>query len=969
MNISYFKTINKPKGKITSLQEVINEIRTQEHQPRIDKIQSLLSRSDLDHEKRKEKTKKEKKLLPAIKPSLLTESKQRLNKTDQPTGLVQVDIDVSINPNTDMDKVFQILIDLPYTAYVFRSPTGGIKWAGQTDFHRPNDENIEDTAKRFVIAYRQTVEALSKHIDVVMDDCMKSIAALCFVGSDPNIYYNPNPKTLHLGTIEVPVKKDHEISQWLARDVDQTFFSEILSYIPKDYKHKNRMKVAWVHYENLGDDGEGLFMSHFHQSYSKLTKEWRNAKRYNKGYGHIGTLVNMAKENGYRPKTGNGRKLVKAKSSPHRFASPIPANVAQQRLHDVLEDCFTNKVSHYVSMSCGLGKTETMLDFVVQHASSMNIMICAPTGNLQHEIYNRLHEKYKTCLGDFSALRPMMNVQMTRGRLASDEQGPMCIQNDMVEGLQRIHAGLPVDECYKCPKFSACKYIRQFQDFHKVRIVTTAQYFNGPGIWDGGYKTGPNGLLPANTHFQPDIIIIDENAVQLHTIEVNNRSPFASLKIVLAHCGTGKKLGQAIKSSEAAIIADFDVAKGMKKKLTSAIRRNPKTNTDQYDANHFEVLEAFYTYILSGYDEHYLDGIHYREAVRNAHFQSEDYLEWVFVKKPHDVYKNVPTVFLDATASETVVNRVFPNVPFTKMIVEQSSDVEIYQLEGTSTSKTWLKSTTNEAKIISRIKEILNQDEKTDKRVGLITYKKLGKDSEYYKNLSEKVGAKVSGYFGNMRGRNAFEDVDYLFVVGRSAANGIDHERFSRAVFNHEWLGDKEYVDQYVAMQDGSTMSLNAHRLVHSLDYAVYRHCSTHETIQAIGRARPIFGKKKKVYLFSNESLGEDVRMTGFFQLQSSPYQKQIKAIAAQNHVDWHRKEDRYECGITDHIRTRRKDDFFKDAIDNGLEVVFVQGKDTNRHYIEKTFITANTELLVTTLEAANTNVFSVQSYSKVAPG
>lgn len=969
MKVSYFKELKSSKGIIKPLEDVINEIRSCKHQSSLDEINQIINRRDLDLEQKKVRIRSTKRELPAFKPCLETTNKKGLNETDKPTGLVQADIDVSKNPDVDMDDLVSVLAQLPFTVYVFRSPSGGVKWAGKTNFVRHEGELIEVTKQRFAIAYERVVDVLADHIKVNMDHTVKAIATVCFMSADPNVYYNPNAETLVLGEIELPPKPKSDIKLPMATDVDESHIKTILSYIPKDLEHRDRMKVAWILLHNVGDGGEAMFVDHFHRNYAKLTREWENAKKYTNHYGHLGELVRMAKENGYKPKTGHGRRLEKAKPTSHRFPAPMKPEEATTTLQNILSECFVKKKSHYVSMSCGLGKTETMLDFVVKHADDMNIMICAPTVALQRQIYNRLEQKYKASVGEFLALQSMQKVQMTRGRLASDDDGPMCVQSKMVVGLQKIHAGLPVDECYKCPSFNGCRYIHQFQDFHRVRIVTTSQYFNGPGIWDGSHKAGRNGILPADRHYVPDLIIIDENAVQIETVEVTHRSPFASLKLVLAHCTTGKNLMEAVKAVEQDILTEYDIAKNMKKKLAGKIRRNPNANISTYNAEHFTVLQAFYRFLITGYDEAALDGIRFRKEVRAEHYSSESCIEYVSVKTPDAKYEGVPTVFLDATANEDVVKRVFPTVPFTKLVVEQTPEVEIHQLQGASVSKTWLKNGSNEDKVVSRIKAAIEKDQINDPRVGLITYKSLGADKEYHKTLGEKISATKVAYFGNVRGQNDFEDVDYLFIVGRNAANGVDHERFGLAVFGHEWEGAMEYMDQLVAMQDGSSMTLNARRYTHGVDFNIYRHCSVHETIQAVGRARPIHGTKKKVFLFSNESLGEDVRMTGFFELEAQPFAEQIDLIASKNHIDWSSKQERKACNITNYMRSNKEDEFFEQAWANGLEVVIVEGKDTHRNPVKKTFITANTELLVETLEAANTNVESVQSYSKASNG
>ena len=963
MEVSYFKELYKSKGDIKKLVDVVDEIKSGTHKKLIRSIKLHLEDGTLSDSERSSLIQKKKAKLPIFNPCLLTTNKSSSSKGGVATGLVQVDIDASDNPDVDMSQIKDVLSSLPYTVYVFQSPKGGLKWAGKTDFESEEGETENDLTARFRTAYDRTLLELKKHVDVCFDDCARSISRLCFLSHDPDIYFNPNPETLVLGPIAVPVDVKQITSHVIQDSVAPDFIDTLLSFVPAASKHPERFKVGCVLFSQLGSEGQYKYVDKFEKNHAKLLHEWSNIEKHQK-HGHIGTLVNIAKENGYKPRQSNGRRFERAKPSQHRFDPPVSVQEARKHLNDILTDCIRNKKSHYISMSCGLGKTDTMLDAILDHGSDMKIMICTPTGQLQDQIHQNLIKKIEDKFDFFTAQQKITGIKATKGRLTSDEHGPMCIQADVVTKLQNIEAGLPVTECYKCPVFDTCRYLRQFQDFDTIRIVTTSQYFNGPGIWDGGSKDGKKGKLPLDKPFKPDLIIIDENAIQEHVITAGLDTPFGSLQVVISHCGTGKGLAKAVQKCANQILTDHAVAKSAKKTLSKQILNGSKSVANDYDAKHFVILEAFAKYIMTGYDDSMLDGIRFRKAKYHNKPGITPLLEKLSMKQVADEYQDVPVIILDATAEEAVVKAVFPKIPFTKMIVEQNDDVKIHQLEGTSVTKRWLKGKGNVNKIVDRINGILTKKTVPNKKVGLITFKSIDGDQQFHQTLGQRIGATKISYFGNLRGSNDFEDVDFLFVVGRNAANGIVHERFAKAVFDHDWAGDKEYVDQLVAMQDGRSFALNASCYTNDVDQVIYRHCSVNETIQAVGRSRPIHGGPKQVYLFSNESLGEDVRITSFFGLTDSQYADQFAAIHERGFIDWKSKQHRDACGITDHTRKHRQDVFFEDAMANDLEVVVVDGVDTSRHVISKTFITANTELLVESLEAANTTVEEVRSYS-----
>ena len=384
MEVSYFKELYKSKGCIKDLSVVVDEIKVGDHKKIIESIKYHQEDITLSNLERSSLIQSKKTKLPVFNPCLLTTNKASSSKGGFATGLIQVDIDSSDNPDVDMLQIKDVLSKLPYTVYVFESPQGGLKWAGKTDLKSIDEESIDELTARFRIAYDKTILELKKSVDVCFDDCARSIARLCFLSHDPNIYFNPDPETLVLGPIEVPVEVKQVTSHIIQENVTPDFIDTLLSFVPETSKHPDRFKVGCVLFSQLGSEGQSKYVNKFAKKHTKLLREWSNIEKYQQ-HGDIGTLVNIAKENGYKPQTGSGRKFERAKLSQHRFDPPVSVQEARKRLNDILMDCILNKKSHYISMSCGLGKTDTMLNAILDHGFDKKIMICTPTGQLQEQ--------------------------------------------------------------------------------------------------------------------------------------------------------------------------------------------------------------------------------------------------------------------------------------------------------------------------------------------------------------------------------------------------------------------------------------------------------------------------------------------------------------------------------------------------------------------------------------------------------
>lgn len=223
----------------------------------------------------------------------------------------------------------------------------------------------------------------------------------------------------------------------------------------------------------------------------------------------------------------------------------------------------------------------------------------------------------------------------------------------------------------------------------------------------------------------------------------------------------------------------------------------------------------------------------------------------------------------------------------------------IYQLENHNVVKENLKNLKYRNDLIEVLQQVMVQESRY-KNIALITYMHVdgidgvvrNTENTFAKWLARKLGVNLYAHFGNLRGLNKFEDadLDLLLIVGRHSIYRYIRDYFYATFGNHITLsqpegdgvpdkayfdpdtafggkGKYQYFDKIIRMKDGRAMSLNSVGFYDNRVENVNHHWSRAETIQAVGRIRPLEATKPQdVYLFSNESLGTDIEITGFFR-------------------------------------------------------------------------------------------------------
>ncbi|WP_223429048.1 hypothetical protein, partial [Tateyamaria pelophila] len=228
--------------------------------------------------------------------------------------------------------------------------------------------------------------------------------------------------------------------------------------------------------------------------------------------------------------------------------------------------------------------------------------------------------------------------------------------------------------------------------------------------------------------------------------------------------------------------------------------------------------------------------------------------------------------------------------------------------------------------LIHQMKGIISQS--NAKSVGVITYMNLGNIKNFDELLSKKLNLpKVQfKHFGGIRGTNEFSDLDLIFVVGRHQISRQDTVAVAETIFQTRLDDDIENMPSPVRMSDGSSKVLSNHVFTDRKVKATYDQQCRSETIQAIMRSRPFYGKGKDVFFFSNEALGEDVEVHSFFDFT---YPDMPQYWEKMKEIGFVRTERRFlkELGYTEKMLVPKgRQGIIDNFIERGCRLVKVEG-------------------------------------------
>jgi len=835
-----------------SIEEIIESVRNGTYKKIIDRIRA--TQDDASRKQLKLDT------LPVFYPTVLPSADTRLGEDSEPTGIVQFDIDNKDNHGLDFPALWHKVTQHAACMYAFSSPSGGLKFGLLTDFARAPGESIEITKQRFKIAYSHCLKLIQQHcrIRFTDDPAGSRLRQSCYLSHDSDAFFRADCMPVALND-QCHISPPTPITETM---VDITSVQMLLDHIPRDLPYDSRFKVNACVLSMLGPSGIRLLMDHWQtDDRAQLARQLEDALRGAK-FGSLHMLQSCAAEyGGYKPSTGGwSRRHVQPESCDYALKPLSTPAEATAELQSIIREFVTGKASHFVNVTTGAGKTRTILEALSREVSpNTKVLFLVPTHKLADEIIQAYREIRAADVASADTLRGKLQRPTI---VKFESRKTLCENKDARENLEENRISIPVQYCLShCPFQGNCKYTSQFDTTVNIRVMTHNEWVNQQAAWfNGTTDTGKGGIKPKGdrTPWVPDYIVIDENILKLGAVgEQPPSTRFPSIGRIISSVHAGSTLQDAVWTHSEHVLRDAAINQKPKEP-------SPKLPLAEYgeayrrsrtESRYSEIIAQLESYVRFD-DPTLLDGM----------WVEENAIKWLPLPTAAERYAGIPTLYLDATAHPAVVLRLLPGVRFHRIAVRQHDEVRLFQLSNTTITKGWLE---KEPENIETILDELIEIAKPYQNVGLITYKQIGDDNQFAATLAGKIGAAVHAHFGDLRGIDAMKNVDCLLVVGRYSLPPKSIQDYARALFATDAESEKPmYADLPVRMKDGRTFRLNS-RIAKDLTHqAIYEHTSLSETLQAIGRARPVHGPKKDIYVFANENLSVNTEVTEFFTFE-----------------------------------------------------------------------------------------------------
>lgn len=822
-------------------------------------------------------------------PTLQMFDRNRLADDSILTGIVQFDIDVQDNTRTDFDQLKQQVMTIPEVVYAFKSPSGGLKFGVLTDFEK-GDDSLQVLKARYKQAYTLAKQHVGQFVTVEHDENMEKVKFPCYLSWDEAAFYNPDAKVLTVNdqcVYEPPAYSES------VQDVSHEQIEALLQYIPTGLPYDERLTINFAVLGTMGAAGISLLYNHWTtDNRDKLARDLES-QGASIEYGNVGHLINVAKQHGYKPATGRARRKLKATPTDFEFDPLLSVDEGMTLLNQKVQHFFDTGADTFLNISTGAGKTEAMLSFLRNPPEGKRILMLVPTHALAEEIKQRIGKR----------------VNHIKGKEA------LCEATGLLKTYQDAGVAMPAKQCMQdnCLYAGSCRYIRQFDDFHaRVRIMTHDEFVNAPPAWLYGSK----GDMPRKGGWKPHYIIIDENWMDKTDHWDTMESDYPSIRNIINDLLNEHSLIESVERHHRQILKDHITMR--KAGIPIPFRSSAQYINDvQKDKRlpHSAVLNRLHDYVIHR-DDTLLSPI---RLIGKRLCYSE-------LNSVAKRYRDVPTLYLDATADERVVKTLLPHVNYHGIKIKPNDGIKLYQAENFNVSKGWLQDKDHFQQLVTAIQTLIAPYDK----VGLITYKTIKDVSDDFDCwLADQCGIQIKGHFGDLRGMDNFKDVDCLLIVGRHLIPEGELESYAAALFG-ECDMDADFVDVPVRMKDKPAMAVNSRRYLDDRVNSVKNHFNDSETKQAIGRGRLIHGCAKDVYFFSNESMGADIEVTDFFTIDQVIEPEPVTALKAIGYCQ-NKPASLKQLGLTDNRIKKNRDSIDQMITDAGIEKITLTVVGANR--------------------------------------
>ena len=834
----------------------------------------------------KTKRRNVKRTMPIFYPCI--DTTQRENKVSN--GVFQFDLDLEDNEETDFLTLRQQLEQQAYVLYVMQSPSGGLKFAVQTDFHEVVGQYTLTCKQAYKVAHRFLTKFVQKECGYFTNDpSVEKTSQSCFLAYDPEAFVNTNVAPYFFNEGQLRDISNTQLQPNLINDVPSQSNSQLaeqakylLGGVPKDLSYDDRLNINFTILHYFGHVGIQMLEQHWTVSDPvKLKKDLTS--QLISGLGPFDNHL-KSKSNFHIQATNTLSDYVSAQPAEIVYKKRQHIDDARKEIKDVVDTFFSEEKSIILKASCGLGKSTTIIEKLFRMPSTARVLIAVPNHSLASELNATFREKRNSYPmrqrgGHSNHLfgRSKSHTNPITGQIVH-----MCENTEVREAYKKLGLSIPQSECQKCLFKGDCNYINQFSNLESVRFTTHADLENEPSYWaNGTYVTdGKNGdeYKVRKRGWTPDYIIIDENFIGRNNYEISMRTKFASLRTIVEAVTRGEDILQTLQKHKQQILNDCNKMKAISAKAAQSPALQSIKNDVKISNDERYFLDIFKKALKTkGNDTNLLS------ICPNRRNKSDS-----LIARPlsviHSRFDGIPVLLLDATADETVLKCVLPDAEFLEISAAPNSNYKLSQCQNASFSKASFKK--DPSLLPTLITDMTSKISKANpKKVGIISYKNLdlnGVKIEFSDYLAKQVSQDdplvqvVNNHFGNIRGTNEFDDCDLLFIVGRYAIPEIVQLSIAKQVFPNNKINiEMSNVDCLARFNETESVILPNYTFISEEMQKINEAFSDADTKQAIYRLRCFSDKRRKSFLYSNRALGEDVSVNRFFDLP----QEKLKAL------------------------------------------------------------------------------------------
>ena len=283
-------------------------------------------------------------------------------------GVFQFDLDLEDNEETDFLPLRQQLEQQAYVLYVMQSPSGGLKFAVQTNFHEVVGQDTLNCKQAYKVAHRLVTKFVQKECGYFTNDpSVEKTSQSCFLAYDPETFVNRNvapyvfneDQLRDIGKIQLqPNLINDEPSQSNSQLAEQAKY--LLGGVPKDLSYDDRLNINFTILHYFGHVGIQMLEQHWTVSDPvKLKKDLTS--QLISGLGPFDNHL-KSKSNFHIQATNTLSGYVSAQPAEIVYKKRQHVDDARKEIKDVVDTFFSEKKSIILKASCGLGKSTTIIE-------------------------------------------------------------------------------------------------------------------------------------------------------------------------------------------------------------------------------------------------------------------------------------------------------------------------------------------------------------------------------------------------------------------------------------------------------------------------------------------------------------------------------------------------------------------------------------------------------------------------------